>query len=141
MATKCERTLRKALEYFKTGAKLGNYFCLLELAAMFVKEGHAENAIKAFSRFVEQGSADQWKSYAAYSGEHAFRTYHLLVSAAISQPDLYPQLGELSAPFHQSLRAYAETTLKERQGKEAVSLTGIRRRLVEDLTRAERRHA
>jgi len=50
------KDIPKAVEHYKIGARLGNYFCFLGLARILVEEQHAENAVKAFSRFVEQES-------------------------------------------------------------------------------------
>jgi hypothetical protein len=49
------------------------------------------------------------------------------------------QFLELCSPFYQALRGCAEKELQEREGKQAVSLTRIRRRIVEDVTKAEGR--
>jgi hypothetical protein len=134
------KDIPKAMEYYKAGAKLGNAFCLLGLAWIFANERHAENSVKAFSRFVEVGSGNRWERYAGFPGEHAAETHGLLVTAALSQRELYSELIRFSCAFVSELQSYAEKSLRERDGKESTGLIKIREMILEDLAREEAKH-
>ncbi len=48
---------RKALEYFRTGAEKGNYYCWAEMASLFHENESDENATKCWKRFFDGRSA------------------------------------------------------------------------------------
>lgn len=130
----------KAIENYKNGLRLGNYFCLLGLAQIFLDDRHNANVIKAFSRFLELGRGEGWQSYADFPNQHAFSTYHLLVDAALSQHDIYFQLLALSEPFYPALRLHAEKSLRDRSGKDSKTLIDIRQKILEDVVSREKQH-
>ena len=45
---------QKALEFYKEGAKRGNYFCYTRMARLYESEYNIENAKKAWSHFFKQ---------------------------------------------------------------------------------------
>lgn len=49
---------RKALEYFKEGARIGSVICYLEMADLFIETGQSDNAEKCASMFVGKFSYD-----------------------------------------------------------------------------------
>jgi hypothetical protein len=42
---------QKALDFFKEGAKKGNYFCYGSMTELFIRHNHVQNAQKAFVKF------------------------------------------------------------------------------------------
>jgi len=46
--------LDKAVQYFKEGAKRGNYYCYAEMSQLFCRNGQIENFYKAFKQFLIQ---------------------------------------------------------------------------------------
>jgi hypothetical protein len=47
----------KALDYFRTGAEKGNYYCWAQMASLFHRIGSDENATKCWKRFFDTRSA------------------------------------------------------------------------------------
>ena len=76
---------QKALEFYKEGAKKGNYFCYAGMTTIFLHNGHFENARKALHRMIDGGQADRWKTYIDYPDRHISSIASILISSSIFQ--------------------------------------------------------
>ena len=61
---------QKALDFYKEGAKAGNYFCYGGMALIFLPKGHLENARKALRKMIAGGEAENWEKYRDYGNRH-----------------------------------------------------------------------
>lgn len=134
-----KKDVAKALESFKTGANLGNYYCFADLAQIFIEEEHTGNVLKAFSRFVKNGSDIGWAAYARFPEEYLVQIHSLLFSASCSNRELYLRMIELSATLYPELRRRAEVRVRESEAQGKHSIGKRHRIILEDLTTAETR--
>lgn len=74
----------KALQFYKEGAKRGNFFCYIKMVWVFIFNAQPENARKAFCKFISDGEADSWRSYqevenCLVNDRHIWELYMLLL--------------------------------------------------------------
>ena len=75
---------QKALEFYKEGAKKGNYRCYEGMTCHFLCNRHLENARKSLRRMIDGGLADRWKTYVQFPDQHIVSIANLLVTCFIS---------------------------------------------------------
>ena len=64
--------LDKALQYWKEGARRGNYFCYALMSSLFFRNGQIENFYKAFKRFLNHRNASLVPEVEVFSGKCYF---------------------------------------------------------------------
>ena len=102
----------RALEFYKEGAKKGNYFCYAGMAGLFILKQHAENTVKALRKFIEGGRADGWNSYMEYPGPHIQTISTILFSLSRGpmgpDPEVISTVREYVPAVIISMRSQAE---------------------------------
>lgn len=76
---------QKALDFYKEGAKRGNYFCFAGMAVIFIQNGHLENARKALRKMLTGGESDDWRSHLDYPDRHIMLIENILFRSTVSQ--------------------------------------------------------
>lgn len=76
----------KALEYYKEGAKKGNYFCYGAMTEIFLCERSIENALKVYGRFVALGDDDHWQSHTRWPNRWLEMMVWIAITAARVAP-------------------------------------------------------
>ena len=76
---------QKALDYYKEGAKKGNYFCFGGMAVIFVENRHLENARKALRKMVAGGESDNWSTHLNFPDRHIILIENILFGSSLDR--------------------------------------------------------
>jgi hypothetical protein len=75
---------QKALDFYKEGAKKGNYFCFAGMTMIFIANGHLDNARKALRKMLTGGESDNWSRYLDCPNRHIMLIESILFHSSYS---------------------------------------------------------
>ena len=67
-----KQNLNKAVQYWKEGAKRGNYYCYASMSSLFLRNGQVENFYKAFKQFLNHRSLSQAPEVETFDTKHFY---------------------------------------------------------------------
>jgi hypothetical protein len=89
----------KALDFYKEGAKRGNYFCFAAMAVIFVQNKHLENARKALIKMLAGGEDDNWSTYLNFADRHVIFIENILFHSSLGAGGIDTELITAAAIY------------------------------------------
>lgn len=102
---------QKALDFYKEGAKAGNYFCYGGMALIFLPKGHLENARKSLRKMIAGGEADNWKTYREYRNRHIQLLQRALFDVSFGRGGFDSEMMSISRAYLPEVMVYIREDL------------------------------
>ena len=94
-----KQNLNKAMQYWKEGAKRGNYYCYSRMSNLFFGNGQVENFYKAFKQFLNHRSISHKPEIETFDDKHIY---------AISEYIEICLFGKIEVCFIDDLRPFRD---------------------------------
>ena len=122
----CEANVEQALEFFKTGVKLGSHECWAEMAMIYAGLDHLENAAKCWTKYFRSDSFQEGRNghEAAYG--------HAYLADALRR-DLPVDHQSVLAPYADDIMALATEAVRDADPEDRPGLERQRRAMKKHL--------